>query len=401
MMKASTSSTLDQGGNRTLRLPLPISVAVFTSFLAPYNVGVFEALQQRVRKLTVLLCTEMESNRTWQPNFGSLDVRMIRTKTIVRPPKHSLGFRDHGIVHFPRNARDVLAELQPDIVISSELGMRSVASARYCRKHPECRLILWQNLSEHTERERGWLRHWLRRWLLPQADAVTANGPSGERYLQRMGVPPERLFRVPYAAVPHVFDQVPLERDGQAQHRLLHLGRLIDLKGVMPFLNALIRYAQQHPQRNLEFWLAGDGPVRAQIEALPRPQNLSVQLLGDQPYHRLAEICQQCGILAYPTLFDEWGLVVNEALAAGLPVLGSLYSQAVETHVIPGKTGWTFRTDHPAEMDLAIATALETNPADLDKMRFAGRQEVSHVTPDYAADGFVSAIRSVWKSPTT
>ncbi len=400
-MISAKSSPVNQGDARASRAPLPISVAVFTSFLAPYNVGVFEALQQRVRNLTVLLCTEMESNRAWQPNFGSLDVRMIRTKTIVRPPKHSLGFRDHGIVHFPRNAGDMLAELQPDVVISSELGMRSVASARYRRKHPDSRLILWQNLSEHTERERGWLRHWLRRWLLPKADAVTANGPSGERYLQRMGVPRERLFRVPYAAVPHIFDQVPLERDPQAQHRLLHLGRLIDLKGVMPFLQALIRHAQQHPQRNLEFWLAGDGPVRKQIEAVARPRNLSITLLGDQPYERLGEICQQCGILAYPTLFDEWGLVVNEALAAGLPVLGSLYSQAVETHVIPGKTGWTFRTDHPAEMDRAIATALETSPDALNKMRSAGRHEISHVTPDYAADGFLAAICSVWKQPAT
>ena len=54
---------------------------------------------------------------------------------------------------------------------------------------------------------------------------------------------------------------------------------------------------------------------------------------------------RKVGVLVFPTLADEWGLVVNEALAAGVPVLGSLYSQAVEELVRDGENGWTFRPD--------------------------------------------------------
>ena len=57
----------------------------------------------------------------------------------------------------------------------------------------------------------------------------------------------------------------------------------------------------------------------------------------------MAEVYAKASLFAFPTLADEWGVVVNEAMAAGLPVLGSIYSQAVEELVEDGVSGWVFR----------------------------------------------------------
>jgi glycosyltransferase involved in cell wall biosynthesis len=101
------------------------------------------------------------------------------------------------------------------------------------------------------------------------------------------------------------------------------------------------------------------------------------------------------GILAFPTLADEWGLVVNEAMAAGLPVLGSLYGQSVEELVTDGETGWTFRPDHVDEFDAALGRALATPAAELDRMRAVARGRAARLTPEFVAGRICEGIEQV------
>jgi glycosyltransferase involved in cell wall biosynthesis len=98
-------------------------------------------------------------------------------------------------------------------------------------------------------------------------------------------------------------------------------------------------------------------------------------------------------------LADEWGLVVNEAMAAGLPVLGSLYSQAVEDLILDNVTGWTFYPDQDTQMYQAINRALTTPREVMNQMRAACQQHIEHLTPDSAAEGIMQAIRYVCSHP--
>src|SRR5207249_4625429 len=99
------------------------------------------------------------------------------------------------------------------------------------------------------------------------------------------------------------------------------------------------------------------------------------------------------GILAFPTLADEWGIVVNEALASGLPVLGRVYSQAVEELVRDGKNGWTFRPDRSDELFAALDRALTAPKTRLDEMRAEARRSVEHLTAEFVGQRIVDAIR--------
>jgi glycosyltransferase involved in cell wall biosynthesis len=98
-------------------------------------------------------------------------------------------------------------------------------------------------------------------------------------------------------------------------------------------------------------------------------------------------------VFALPTLADEWGMVVNEAMSIGLPVLGSRHSQAVEELVEEGVNGWTFVPDRPEAVDEALERALGTPPEQLARMGVAARDTVRPLTPEYVADGFVDGLR--------
>jgi glycosyltransferase involved in cell wall biosynthesis len=120
---------------------------------------------------------------------------------------------------------------------------------------------------------------------------------------------------------------------------------------------------------------------------------LHIRLLGHLNYDELRDLYMRHGILAFPTLSDEWGLVVLEAMAAGLPVLGSIHAQAVEELVQDGINGWTFDPVDNGEMDRAIERALATPAEVLNAMRARAMATVEHITPGGMADRMIDAFQ--------
>jgi glycosyltransferase involved in cell wall biosynthesis len=189
-----------------------------------------------------------------------------------------------------------------------------------------------------------------------------------------------------------VFDDLPAQRDDGCAHRLLFSGQLVERKGLAPFIAALQNVARRRPQQQIEMRIVGGGALMESLRAMQHPANLHVELLGPQTFQQLGQHYAEAGILVLPTLADEWGMVVNEAMAAGLPVLGSVYSQAVEELVDEGTTGWVFRPDVASGIEAAIETALNTSVAELNQMRELARKRVASITPEYAASQMIGAI---------
>ncbi len=370
---------------------LPVHVAVLLNFISPYARPVLLELAKRVAKLTVLVSTPMERNRDWDTGWRTLDVRVQRTCTLRRKLWHSQGFHDSVHMHFPLDTFGQLRSLAPDVVVSSELGSRSFLATLYGRRHPNVATLLVCCMSEHTESGRGRVRTAWRRWLLAQAHAVTGNGRSARRYLERLGVPSNKIFLFPYAPAPEVLNWGPLEREKEVERRLLYVGQLIERKGLLPFIESLTTWARVHPYQVVEFDIVGSGPLGDRLRTLTLPPNVRIALCGTLSYEQLAKHYGRAGVFVLPTLADEWGLVVNEAMVAGLPVLGSVYGQAVTDLCTEGETGWLFRPDHPEETIAALDRCFATSSQRLLEMRHTARNRAEAITPAAAADALLEA----------
>jgi len=369
--------------------------ALLVNFIPPYRVSLFRELRARVRELRIFVSTRLEPNRQWPVDWGGLDVVPQRTLTLKKRWTSPDGFHDDVCVHLPYDTLAQLRRFQPDVIISGELGLRSCLAALYRRLHPDVRLLIWATLSERTERRRGTLRRLLRPMLLEQADAVFVNGASGGRYCAAQRVRPENIWRIPYTIDVGAFSSAPPRRTTGEPCSLLYVGLLVPRKGVLGFLTALARWAAAHPQRAIEFQIAGDGSERPALERIPTPANLTVQFFGHVSYDQLPGVYRGATMLAMPTLEDEWGVVINEAMAAGLPVLGSRYSQAVEELVSHGDTGWTFAPDDPQSVSAALDLALTAPAAELDRIGRAARERALALTPSVVAERMATAIDSV------
>ena len=373
---------------------LPIRVVLLNNFIAPHKRPIYVELAKRVEHLTLLLSTSMEANRRWHEEWEGLDVRVSRTTTLNRTWNHPAGFRDEQYVHIPWSTIRELNTLKPDVIISTELGSRSLFSALYKTYVRRVPLIYWLGYSEHTERGRGFSRRQLRKWLLRRADRVVANGASGVRYLQQLGLESSKIVHSPHPTLPVGFDRAPLKREADQAHRMLYVGQLIQRKGLMPFVEALSRWARDNPERKLQFDLVGTGPLETPLRNLSLPANLNINLRGQCDYATIAQSYATSGVFVFPSLADDWGMAVSEAMTSGLPVLGSVYSQAVEETCCEGETGWPFRTDVPSELDRAIDLALRTPVDQLNRMRATCRDRISHLTPERSAENFIRAIQA-------
>jgi len=371
------------------------SVVLLTNFLPPYRIPVLKAVQSRLPDFSILLSTHLENNRPWMPEYKGLNVVIQKNVGLTHHQRHPAGFRDDLNIHIPYDTLWRLLRARPEVVITGELGARTVFALLYRKLRPKSRLIVWATVSEASEEGRGKLRQFIRSGILSHVDAVLVNGASGAKYVERFGVPKRKIFIAPYTSDIRPFGAIPSQRGCVESRRLLYVGQLIERKGLIPFLSVLSSWAKAHSTAEVEFWIVGDGPARTALQEVPLPPNLALRFFGNVPYEKVETFYAQAGIFVLPTFADEWGLVVNEAMGSGLPVLGSLYSQAVQELVEDGVTGWTFHPDRPDEMCTAIDRALNTCEHRLQEMRVSATTRVEHLTPDYLAECILEAIHFV------
>ena len=209
-------------------------------------------------------------------------------------------------------------------------------------------------------------------------DAFLAIGTLNRRYYEQNGVDPARITLVPYAVDNAHFRKGALAaaqtRDayraelGLAAGRpiLLSCGKLIERKRPLQLLEAFARVQADPALRNPI--LAGDGPLRAEVEA--RAASLapgSVKVLGFVAQSLLPRAYDLCDAFILPSGQEAWGLVVNEVMCAGRAVIVSDMVGCAPDLVRPGENGAIFRTDDIDDMTRAIVGVMG-DAARLDSM---------------------------------
>jgi glycosyltransferase involved in cell wall biosynthesis len=372
-----------------------VRVALLLNEIPPYRVPLLEALAKEVDELKVFISTKREPDRPWETDWGTLDVVVQRTVTITRRRLHPQGYRQTMYVHVPYDTVFQLLKYKPDVIISGEMGARTIQAAIYRRLAPLSRFLIWCTLSEVSEA--GWskLRTSVRRMLIAAADGFVAGGQSGRRYLRGIGAPDREIFIANQTVDIDQFSLCPTTRSDEANRRLLYCGRFIGKKGLQAFQAQLASWAERHPERTVSIRWVGDGELGPALKAFVAPPNMIQEFPGSVGYDGLRQHYAECGILVLPTLDDEWGLVVNEAFAAGLPVLGTIYSQAVEELVEEGKTGWIYDPHVANAADEALDRLYATSDEALALMRAQARHRIRDLTPSNIASIFKHAIDSV------
>ncbi|HMO16341.1 MAG TPA: glycosyltransferase family 4 protein [Pirellulaceae bacterium] len=381
--------------------PLDARVVVLTHYLPPYVSSVFKHLAKQIKEFQVLLSIDQEPNRDFGNTWADLSVTVQKSWMLRRKWRHrKAGFQDELYVHFPYDTYSQLRRRKPDIVFSYELGFRSLVSAIYCWLNRK-KLAICVCVSERTEHGRGKLRYLLRRFLLRRAHAVTYNGPSCLAYLKRFKVDDRKLYHFPYACSDQLQYTGSIERSPSARRRLLVVGQLTARKGVMILLDSLIEYCAERPSRHVELDFVGRGNLEDELQARELPANLQVRFLGSMGYGQISTVMEDCGMMLFPTLADEWGLVVNEGMRAGMPVIGSEYAQASTTLIQNGENGWRYRPDCPQTLFDALDALYTSSDERLLEMRYSALATEKEITSANVAAKALKMFHDLCNGPDT
>jgi glycosyltransferase involved in cell wall biosynthesis len=208
----------------------------------------------------------------------------------------------------------------------------------------------------------GALRRTLHARRVRRAAACLAIGTANRDYYRSLGVPPERIFDVPYA-VDNAFFAEHARR--ASEHRaalraeigitselpvILFTGKLTRRKRPLDLARAFVDLP--YPA---ELVFAGEGPERRELERLARGRD-DVHLLGFQNQTRLPALYELADVFVLPSAYEPWGLVVNEAMACGLPVIASDDVGCAPDLVRQGDNGFRFATGDVDALRTHLAT---------------------------------------------
>jgi glycosyltransferase involved in cell wall biosynthesis len=347
-------------------------LTLLTEIPAPYRVPLFNALADRV-DLRVLFLRARHPARPYDlhANEFRFDWQILRGFATT--------LRTHWLVVNGSVRREVG---RADVVLVGGWNQPAFWEALACSRVRGISTILWTE-STQTDWRSGRLDLLKRLLLLRLPRAFVVPGSAARNYLLALGVSADRIFVAPNAVDPNVFGAPePKRTDGPV--RLLAVGRLAPEKG----LDTLLEATRDLP---VEVVIAGSGPEEARLRALAGP---NVTFLGNVERDALAGVYANADVAVMPSRSEPWGMVLNEASLAGLPLVSTTAAGAAWELVEDGVNGFRVAPDDPVALRAAILRLVEDSQ--LRRSASARSREIAaRFTPEAWADGVVEAATTL------
>jgi glycosyltransferase involved in cell wall biosynthesis len=242
-----------------------------------------------------------------------------------------------------------------------------------------------------------YLMHATARFALRHADLLRAVSNSTRKQLQRWA-PGKPLLQFPAWTDIEVFFKAGSDRAKDGQD-IVYVGVLIPLKGVHHLINAFVEVVVDFPQARLvvigrEENEAYTAELKAQVERLGL--NGRVQFVGEKPQAELAWQLSQARVLVLPSVSEGLGLVVVEAMATGIPVIGSNVGGIPEM-VLDGVNGFLV----PPGDEVALAERLRWVLEHHDEAEGMGQRARTFAKQFFSTEVYVNSYRQLFERAQT
>jgi glycosyltransferase involved in cell wall biosynthesis len=298
---------------------MQLKVALLHNTVTPYRLPLFEELSKHY-ELNVIFCERQTSDRKWTTSLKGthfkstiLSSRRLGWIVINGGLVRALKSKAYDIYLLADNNEDTLSIVL--FVLMAKL-----------RRKP---IIIW---NEHVEDKMGALkrsgviyRMWkfaevcYRRWLYKQATAfLSMSGSYTDEYLLNKGVSKEKIFTntqiMPRSLLPAPDKKKPFKFP-----YLLYLGYFRAEKDLPTLIGAWQSVKDTH---GVQLILVGTGPEETKLKQLSA-NSQTIHIIGYMEGQKKAALLSNADALLLPSLYEPWGLVVNESLYYGTPVICS------------------------------------------------------------------------------
>jgi glycosyltransferase involved in cell wall biosynthesis len=351
-------------------------IALLTEIPAPFRLPLFAALAARPEvDLAVLFLAENDPRRNYPGYERAFESEVLRGKD-------ALVGRHWLVVNVAVLGR--LRRLRPDVVVVGGWNQPAFWQAGLYARVARVPLVVWVESTARDERAGHGPAEAAKRALVRTAAAFLVPGRAAADYVRSLGA--QQIAVAPNAVDLDVFGR-RAERRPELRARLgldgvtfLCVSRLSPEKGV----DVLVRAFDGVPG---ELALVGDGPDRERVAALAGPR---VRLLGRIERDELVDWYAAADAFVMPSRSETWGMSMQEAAAAGLPLIASEAPGAGYDLIEEGVNG--FRV--PVE-DVAALRAALTRVATDESFRERARPRTLELARGHTPDAWAAAVAAL------
>ena len=358
-----------------------IRLAIVTNIPAPYRVPVYNlvgACDGVV--LRVFYASRTEANRQWDlPPFEHEHVFL----------NGSVYERAGRYIHHAPDVLPGLSAFKPDVVITTGFNPLHLAAFAYTTVNA-CRHIAMTDGTQSSEAGLSWAHGAVRRLVFSGSRTFIAASEGGRRLFRGYGIDDARIHFSPLCANESVDWRVPAGPVRDID--LLFSGRLVPIKNAGFAIEVATQVAKELGRR-VRIALLGDGPLEAALRAQAKANdsNVDVVFAGHVSQADIPTWFARARVFVFPTLWDPWGVVANEACLAGVPVVVSPHAGVADELVRNGINGFVLPLDLGTWS--SAVTRLLTDGALHQRMSLAASKAVEPYSFKNAAAGIVDATR--------
>jgi glycosyltransferase involved in cell wall biosynthesis len=371
-------------------------LAILTEIISPYRIPLFNALaRHKGVDLHVIFLAETDPNlRQWQVYKDEIGFPY----QVLASWRRRLG-RYNALLNF--GLGQALTAAAPEVILCGGYNYIASWQALFWARSRNIPFLLWSESNLHDLRRSHALVEFLKGEFVRRCDGFVVPGRSAQEYLRGQKIREESIFTAPNAVDNDLFASAAavVRREAAAHRRALGLpdryflfvGRLVPEKGVFDLLSA---YAKLEVRQQVGLVFVGDGVSRRQLEdqaasVVPGATRFAGFAQREQlpAYYALAQA------LILPTYSDTWGLVVNEAMACGLPVILSRTAGCATDLVTEGWNGLLIPPKDVPALTAAMAS-LANQPNLCVTMGSNATRQISHYSPAEWAIGVARAVET-------
>ena len=341
-----------------------------TTYASPYRVHFFDELGKHA-DVTVLFADRIE-DQTHRSGDWFVNGEGFFNSVQLKKRVASMQKRDLCI-----DIIDWLKKPWDHIVLCGYSSPTMILAMLYMRLH---RIPFYMEVDGGMVRETSGPKYWLKRLLVSQASWWISSGRHTTQYLVHYGAREQDTFLYPFTSLweREIPVQVPSEEEkkhlreklGMKEEKIvLYVGRYDPKKGMDDLLHISPRL-----DKTAGIYFVGGEPTEEHL-AFRRENDLSnVHFVGFKKKDALEEYYRAADLLVLPTKSDAWGLVINEAMAQGLPIITTDRCVAGVELVENGINGYIVPVDDNAALEEAVIRTLSEDyiamgKASLEKIR--------------------------------
>lgn len=358
-----------------------IRTAIVTNMPAPYRVPVFEGLAATEGiDLKVFFCTGVEPDRAWSVGPLAFAHEFLRERMFAWRGRY---------IHANFDVWRRLAAFAPGVVITTGFNPSHLLAWHYALGH-EAGHVAMTDGTPDWEARLGWLHRHVRRLVYRRTRAFVGASDKSLALFRGYGAAGSALYRSALCVDNAAFAAAAAGASTR-EFDFIFCGQFIARKMPLFAIDVAASVAARMGRR-VRLLMVGAGPLeqRARDAGAARSAELDCVFTGFAAQGELPFHYARAQVLLFPTAGDAWGVVVNEACAAGLPVIVSPQAGAAGELVRDGENGHVLGLDASAWADAAAALLFDS--ALLARMSASSLALVATYTPARAAAGLAAAV---------